>query len=131
MVRPLIEVIDDNEDIRRMMALVLASQGYEVRVHTGGQAYLDAAPSKPPNVMLLDVRMPGMTGLELHAKLRERGDPIPVIFMSGESQAHETEAASAAGAIHFLWKPFSTRQLLETIAKGLQSGPTDRASQEG
>ena len=114
-----------------MLRLVLESQGYQVRVHDGGQAYLEAAPTTAPHVMLLDVRMPGMSGLELHARLRERGDPIPVIFMSGESQAHETEAASAAGAIHFLWKPFSTRQLLETIAQGLQSGPTGQDSQEG
>lgn len=131
MTRPLIEVIDDNEDIRRMLRLVLESQGYQVRVHEGGQAYLDAAPTTAPHVMLLDVRMPGMTGLALHAKLRERGDPIPVIFMSGESQPHETEAANASGAIHFLWKPFSTRQLLETIALGLQSGKSDQANQEG
>ena len=94
----LVHVVDDNADIRRMLALVLESQGYTVRVHDGGAAYLAAAPSEAPHVMLLDVRMPGMSGLELHAKLKESGHDIPVIFMSGESQAHETQTANSLGA---------------------------------
>jgi len=121
MPRTVIEVIDDNEDIRRMLALVLATRGYEVRMHSGGQAYLDAERSQPPHIMLLDVRMPGMSGLELLARLKERGDRIPVIFMSGESQPHEIEATAAGGAVHFLWKPFNTQQLFDSVALGLQS----------
>ena len=117
--RPVIEVVDDNEDIRRMLALVLESRGYLVRQHASGQAYLDAQPSCAPHVMLLDVRMPDMTGLELHARMKARGDTIPVIFMSGESQAHETERITAANAVAFLWKPFSTSQLLQTLERGL------------
>jgi len=120
MPRPVIEVIDDNEDIRRMLRLVLGAQGYDVRLHAGGQAYLDAAPSTPAHVMLLDVRMPGMSGLELFANIKERGETIPVVFMSGESQPHEIEAAAAAGAVQFLWKPFNTQQLLDAIASGLK-----------
>ncbi len=121
----LVHVVDDNADIRRMLALVLESQGYTVRVHDGGAAYLAAAPSEAPHVMLLDVRMPGMSGLELHAKLKESGHDIPVIFMSGESQAHETQTANSLGAVHFLWKPFNTREMLTVIDSALtgQQGP--------
>ena len=117
--RTVIEVVDDNEDIRRMLALVLESRGYLVRQHASGQAYLDAQPSCAPHVMLLDVRMPNMTGLELHARMKARGDTIPVIFMSGESQAHEIEQITAAKAVDFLWKPFNTSHLLQTIERGL------------
>ncbi len=119
----LVHVIDDNADIRRMLALVLESQGYTVRVHDGGAAYLNAEPSQAPHVMLLDVRMPGMSGLELHARLKTLGNDIPVIFMSGESQAHETQAAANLGAVHFLWKPFNTLEMLGMIDKALGGKP--------
>ncbi|WP_158270149.1 response regulator transcription factor [Limnohabitans sp. T6-20] len=119
----LVHVVDDNADIRRMLALVLESQGYTVRVHDGGEAYLNADPSQAPHVMLLDVRMPGMSGLELHAKLKASGNDIPVIFMSGESQAHETQAANSLGAVHFLWKPFNTQEMLTVIDKVLTGKP--------
>ncbi len=119
----LVHVVDDNTDIRRMLALVLESQGYTVRVHDGGAAYLASPPSDAPHVMLLDVRMPGMSGLELHAKLKESGNDIPVIFMSGESQAHETQAANSLGAVHFLWKPFNTQEMLTVIDQTLTGQP--------
>ncbi|PIT81438.1 response regulator transcription factor [Limnohabitans sp. 15K] len=114
-----VHVVDDNADIRKMLAMVLESQGYTVHVHEGGAAYLRAAPTQAPHAMLLDVRMPGMSGLELHAKIKESGNDIPVIFMSGESQPHETQAAGNSGAVHFLWKPFNTREMLDVLEKSL------------
>lgn len=115
----LVHVVDDNADIRKMLVLVLQSHGHAVRVYDSGTAYLNAEPSQGPQVMLLDVRMPGMTGLELHARMKAIGQDMPVIFMSGDSQPHETEAARQLGAVHFLWKPFSTQKMLEVIDKFL------------
>lgn len=115
----LIEVIDDDPDIRRMLVMVLQSHGYHVRAHDGAQAYLSATPSVGRRVMLVDVRMPQMTGIELHARLVQTGDTIPVIFMSGESLPHEHKAAQAAHPVSFLCKPFRTEALLKAIEKGL------------
>ncbi len=115
----LIEVVDDDEDIRRMLVMVLESHGFQVRPHEGGLAYLSAKRSVGRRVMLLDVRMPKMSGIELQAQLVQTGDDIPVIFMSGESLPHETEAAQQSNAIAFLWKPFRTEALLNAIAQGL------------
>ena len=78
-----------------------------------------AEPTQAPHAMLLDVRMPGMSGLELHAKIKESGNDIPVIFMDGEGHPHEMQAADASGAVHFLWKPFNTREMLDVLEKAL------------
>jgi FixJ family two-component response regulator len=69
--------------------------------------------------MLLDVRMPKMTGVELQALMVKTGDRIPVIFMSGESLPHETLAAQQSNAVTFLWKPFRTEALLNAVSHGL------------
>lgn len=115
----LVEVIDDDPDIRRMLVMVLQSHGYKVRAHDGAHAYLTAAPSSGRRVMLVDVRMPQMTGVQLQARLIQTGDIIPVIFMSGESLPHEHMAAQASNAVSFLWKPFRTAALLKAIEEGL------------
>lgn len=117
----LIEVVDDDEDVRRMLVMVLESHGFKVRPHDGGASYLKSPRASTPRVMLLDVRMPQMSGIELQIRLKETGDDIPVIFMSGESLPHETQAAHRSNAIGFLFKPFHTAQLLQAIDAGLQA----------
>lgn len=117
----LVHVVDDNEDIRKMLAMVLEGRGYTVQTYDSGAAFLQAPPTQAPHVMLLDVRMPGMSGLELHARMKAAGNLMPVIFMSGESQPHETLAANNSGALHFLWKPFNTREMLRVIDEVLGS----------
>ncbi len=115
----LVHVVDDNADIRKTLALVLQAHAHEVRVYDSGSAYLNTDPTPAPQATSMDVRMPGMTGLELHARMKTIGQNMPVIFMSGESQAHETEAAKQLGAVHFLWKPFRTQEMLAVIDKFL------------
>jgi two-component system response regulator FixJ len=119
----LVEVVDDDQDIRRMLVLVLEAHGFQVRAHNGGAAYLAAERSVGRRVMLLDVRMPGMSGIAVHAQLKARGDNIPVIFMSGESLPHETIAAQNSDAIAFLWKPFRTQLMLEALDKAIGTPP--------
>ena len=124
----LIEVVDDDEDVRRMMVMVLESHGFKVRTHNGGASYLNAPKASAPRVMLLDVRMPHMSGIELQIRLKETGDDVPVIFMSGESLPHETLAAQRSDAIAFLSKPFHTAQLLQAIEAGLQAQASTKPS---
>ena len=115
----LIEVVDDDNDIRHMFQLVLEARGFKVRTHDGALAYLSAEPVTERRVMLLDVRMPNMTGVELQARMVKTGDRIPVIFMSGESLPQDTMAAQQSNAVTFLWKPFRTEDLLNAVAQGL------------
>lgn len=115
----IIDVIDDNPDIRRMLSLVLKTHGFEVRTHESAGAFLNAERTAAPRLLILDVRMPGMTGLELHTHLLKLGENLQVIFMSGECQPHESAVAKSSAPVAFLWKPFSTQQLLEAIEQGL------------
>ena len=115
----LIEGVDDEADIRRMLQLDLEARGFKVRTHDGAHAYLAAAAMTERRVMLLDVRMPKMSGVELQALMVKTGDRIPVIFMSGESLPHETLAAQQSNAVTFLWKPFRTEALLNAVRQGL------------
>jgi FixJ family two-component response regulator len=124
----LIEVVDDNPDIRKMLTLVLKSHGFEVRTHESAEAFFNADNPQAPRLLILDVRMPGMSGLELHQHLQAQGLKFPVIFMSGECQPHETTAAQSSTAVDFLWKPFSTQQLLQAIERGLQQLSTQAAT---
>jgi FixJ family two-component response regulator len=115
----IIDVIDDNPDIRRMLGLVLKTHGFEVRTHESALAFLDVERTSGPRLLILDVRMPGMTGLELHTHLLALGENHPVIFMSGECQPHESAVAESSAPVAFLWKPFGTHQLLDAIEQGL------------
>ena len=115
----LIEVVDDDTDIRRMLKMVLEARGFKVRTHDGAHAYLSAEPVTERRVMLLDVRMPQMTGIELQTWMLETGDPTPIIFMSGEGMPHQTQAAQQSKAVSFLSKPFGTEALLNAVSLGL------------
>lgn len=115
----LIEVVDDDADIRRMLKLVLEARGFKVRAHDGAHAYVSAEPVTERRVMLLDVRMPKMTGIELQALMVKTGDRTPIIFMSGESLPHQTLAAQQSTAVTFIWKPFSTETLLNAVSQSL------------
>lgn len=118
--QPIIDVVDDNPDIRRMLGLVLKANGFTVHTHESAEAFLSEERALEPRLLILDVRMPGMTGLELHSRLLAQGEKYPVIFMSGECQPHETTAAQASAPIAFLWKPFNTQQLLQAIQDGVK-----------
>jgi FixJ family two-component response regulator len=116
-----IEVVDDDNDLRHTLAMVLRAQGFHVRVHHSGPAYLSAERTSGIRLMLLDVRMPFMSGLKLHAEIRRAGDLLPVIFMSGENLPHEVSDGPEPDAVAFLWKPFRTQQLLQAIDVAVQS----------
>lgn len=119
----LILVVDDNADIRRTLEMVLKSQAYSVRCHASAEDYLAHPMPVGPRVMVLDVRMPGMDGPALQEHMRKTGDLTPVIFISGEHQLHESQAMASAASVTFLWKPFSTQELLDAVAHGLTLCP--------
>lgn len=112
-----VHVVDDNADIRRLLSLVLGSKGFRVKTYENAASFLLDGTESRPEILILDIRMPGMSGVELQAELQSRGRKTPIIFISGECQPHEMEAIQAAGCIEFLWKPFNTDQLMGAIEK--------------
>lgn len=118
-----IDIIDDDEAICRSLADLLTFAGYQVRTWTSAEIFLDNLPRAAPAVVITDMRMSGMTGVEMHEILKARGRTIPVIYMSGESSVPQSVKAMKLGAVDFLSKPFTREDLLEAVIAGLE---TDR-----
>ena len=112
-------LVDDNPDIRYYLADLLKKMGYSIEQYADAKEFLQQSMDVSPAVLVLDVRMPGMSGVELQARLAGLGRHTPIIFISGESQTQEIIQAMKAGAIDFLWKPFPIQSLVEAIERGL------------
>jgi len=112
---PLIHVIDDEAAIRDSMRVLLSSMGMEVACYDTAQAFLNAPNTAQPGCILLDLRMPGMSGLELQRILSDRNPPKPIIFLSGHADVQATVRAMHQGAVEFLTKPVNEEVLLEKI----------------
>ncbi len=119
-----IYLIDDDPSICRSLSFTLSSSNYSVQTFDNPRAFLKDSLPISPAVILLDMRMPQMTGTELQIILRKNGRETPIIFISGESQPTEIIEAMKLGAIDFLLKPFSMESLMAAIENGLNK---DRA----
>ena len=113
----LVLVVDDNPDGIRIVESILKGSGYDVVVATSGQEALDAVDAKPPAVILLDVMMPGMSGLEVLEKLRAqpKNGRIPVILLTAKTQDEDVISGYRYGADYYIPKPFTSKQLLYGI----------------
>lgn len=123
-----IHLVDDDQEIRLHMGNLLRQLNYGVSTFSSADEFLRKAIKVSPSVLLLDMRMPLMSGLELHLLLRKQNWTNPVIYMSGESHTQEIIDAMKGGAIDFLCKPFTQSQLLEVITKGLALDAQHHAS---
>jgi FixJ family two-component response regulator len=115
----LISVIDDDESIRRTTTLLIESFGFRATAFASAESFLKSDQLHDTSCLILDVRMPGMNGLELQSKLAAAGYGIPVIFITAYDDKDSRGRAMQAGAIAFLDKPFSDEQLLETVRSAL------------
>lgn len=123
-----IHLVDDDQEIRLHMGNLLRQLNYGVSTFSSADEFFRTAIKVSPAVLLLDMRMPLMSGLELHLLLRKQNWTNPVIYMSGESHTQEIIDAMKAGAIDFLCKPFTQSQLIEVITKGLALDAQHHAS---
>lgn len=114
-------VVDDDPAIRKSLRWLIESVGLKVQTHELASEFLESYSPDVPGCLVLDVRIPGMSGLELQEKLRERGYDIPVIIVSGYGDVPMAVRAMRAGAIDFLEKPVSDQVLLDYIQKGIES----------
>jgi CheY-like chemotaxis protein len=110
-------VVDDNEDNIRIVSAMLLSRGFEVRIARDGKGALESVKQLPPDVILLDVMMPGMDGIEVldHIKADPRSASIPVIMVTAKSQDEDLLVGYKYGAEYYVTKPFTARQILYAI----------------
>jgi len=113
-------IIDDDESMRVTLKGMLEFLGYQVHVFESAIEFLKISINIAPVVVITDMRMPDMSGVELQAELLKRGRQIPIIFISGESTLPQTISAMKQGAIEFLIKPFDRDQILSAIVRGLE-----------
>ncbi|WP_306397268.1 response regulator transcription factor [Telluria beijingensis] len=116
---PVVHVVDDDDNFRMSIQGLLAACGHAVRGYDSAEAYLSDAPAGH-GCVLLDVNMPGLSGLELQARLRAHGNGRPIIFLTGHGDIPMTVQALRAGAETVLTKPVSRNSLLEAIALALR-----------
>lgn len=110
-----IHIVDDDEAVRRSLKLLVATAGYRAVEYEGGNDFLERYRPNKPEGLLLDLRMPGMDGLELQRELRRRGIRIATLFLSGHGDIPVAVRALREGALDFIEKPFHNKLLLERL----------------
>ncbi|MEO0033954.1 MAG: hypothetical protein RIS94_3712 [Pseudomonadota bacterium] len=113
----IVHVVDDEEAVRRSLDFLLRSAGYKVMRWGDGESFLKGVDAALPACVLLDVRMPGIDGLEVHQRMKDRGLDFPVILLTGHGDIELAVRAMKSGALDFLVKPFDRAVLLEALAQ--------------
>ncbi|MEY3201696.1 MAG: hypothetical protein RIR70_1246 [Pseudomonadota bacterium] len=119
-------VVDDDEALRDSLVWLLEAEGHAVETFDSGEAFLEAAHDEMSGCVVLDVRMPGMSGLELYERLSSRGFALPVIFITGHGDVPMAVSALKKGATDFIEKPFNDRDMLRLIDQCLTSERENR-----
>lgn len=115
----LIHIVDDDELVRLSTADVIAHAGYAVCLYSSGDDFLARADLTTPAGLILDLHMPGSSGLEVLARLRELGSPLRVVMLTGVGQVPDAVAAMRGGARDFLQKPWRSDELLQVVAAAM------------
>jgi FixJ family two-component response regulator len=124
--RPTIFVIDDDVSVRDAIKGVLKSVGLRAETFESTQDFLSRSPSDGPSCLILDVRLPGLSGLDFQHELAQANMNIPIVFVTGYGDIPMTVRAMRAGAIEFLTKPFRDQDLLDAVARALEADRTAR-----
>ena len=117
---PLVSVVDDDESVRESLPDLLKEFGFAARAFSSGQAFLSSDSVDETRCLILDIAMPGMSGLDLQQELKRRGQVIPIIFITGQKDEDIRKRASQQGAVKFLYKPFSDIALLDAVNAALR-----------
>ena len=120
-----IGIVDDDESVRDSISSLLRSAGYKTESFESAEAYLNSDRASEPNCLLLDVRMPGLSGLQLQSELNHQKVSIPLIFITAHPDEQVRERALSEGAVAVLGKPFNDEVLLGAIDSAVGSkGPS-------
>lgn len=124
--RTLVRIVDDDPTVRRALTVFLTMDEWPVAAYPSAQSFLDDDDLTVPGCLVLDIRMPGMSGIELHREMIRRGIDLPVIFLSAHGDVEMAVEAIERGAMTFLVKPPQPEKLLETVAKAVAANLTKR-----
>lgn len=122
---PMVFVVDDDASVRKSLSRVISEAGYRVQAYASPGDFLARGPEPGPACLVLDVRMPGVTGLELQQTLASATHEIPVIFITGHGDIPMSVKAMKAGAVDFLTKPFAAKDLLDAIRRAVAKDTRD------
>ena len=125
-----VHIVDDDEALRDSLAWMLGTAGYRVRAYASAQAFLATGHEGMTGCVLLDVRMPAMSGLELFDALRRQCFALPVIFVTGHGDVPMAVAALKKGAFDFIEKPFGERDIVRVIERALLHERAGRAQRD-
>ncbi|HEV8142671.1 MAG TPA: response regulator transcription factor [Methylomirabilota bacterium] len=122
---PVIFVVDDDPSVRRSLTRVMTSAGYAVEAFASARDFLAREPFVGPCCVVLDVRMPGLTGLDLQEALAGAGHRMPIVFITGHGDISMSVKAMKGGAVDFLTKPFDVENLLDAIQRAVTKDVKD------
>jgi FixJ family two-component response regulator len=125
-----VHVIDDDASWRRSVQRLMSAAGYEVALYESAELFLETADRDAPGCILLDVRMPGLTGLQLQQRLGEGRHALPIVFLSGHGDVPTSVQAMKSGAEDFLTKPVETDVLLRAVAQAIARDREARAKHQ-
>ncbi len=117
---PLVSIVDDDVSVRRSTRRLLHSAGLRAEAFASAEEFLMSGRAEETTCLILDLRMPGMNGLQLQRRLAEDSNPVPIVFVTAHSSPEEERQALLAGAIQFLQKPISKEVLLLAIRNALK-----------
>lgn len=122
---PLVAVVDDDISVRESLESLISSAGLEVRVSASAEEFLNSVHPRKADCLVLDVRLPGMSGIELHHHLMARRYQVPVIFITAHaSDARARAEAASDWTVGYLTKPFSDDELLDAVNTALKRQPS-------
>jgi len=125
--RPLVVIVDDDEAVRTSVEELMLSVGIDAQCYGSTRELLEAPPAERPGCLVLDVRMPGSSGLDLQQHFAASGNDKPIIFLTGHGDIPMTVQAMKAGAVDFLTKPFRDQSLLDAVTTGIERDLAQRA----
>jgi len=117
---PLVYVVDDDPSIRKALERLLRSAGYDAKTFASALEFMDFDHPDVSGCLVLDIKMPKLSGLELQERMAEKGIFIPIIFITGHGTVPDSVRAMKAGAMDFLQKPFKDSELLDMVSQGIQ-----------
>lgn len=124
---PYIAVVDDEEPVRKALGRLLRASGMEVECYAGGQEFLDGSARRRPDCVVLDLHMPGMSGLQVLSALRPVRPRVPAVVITAHDAPEMRQKCLAAGAAQYLRKPLDERVLLDAISASLSaSKPSEK-----
>jgi FixJ family two-component response regulator len=127
---PIVFVVDDDRSVRDSLRRLITSVGMTVEVFPTAQAFLSTPRGDAPSCLILDVRLPGLSGLDLQRALAKTNETLPIIFLTGHGDIPMSVQAMKAGAVEFLTKPFRGQDLLDAIRLAIDRDRTARTERQ-